>query len=178
MNSKSVDQLCKMINKHLYDLDRVLNNFINSMTYFEFEKYFRFLIVEISEKNNPTRQNINIIGEYYSMCQLLEIEYKKWDIENYESNPHYENINSMYVEIYNSCNNELLNFLKVYDSDNIDDSFDEEEPISIAPYIQSIEKEAIPRQKRIFERISEAVSLKPGIGGISVDIKTLFRRNK
>ncbi|MBF8274971.1 MAG: hypothetical protein HW390_44 [Candidatus Brocadiaceae bacterium] len=179
MNSKAVDQLCKVINKHLHDLDRVLNGFIEFMPYFEFEKYLKFLVAEISKKNNLTRRNINILGEYYSMCQWLELEYKKWDIDNFESNPQYEEINSMYIEIYNSCNNEVLNFLKVYDSENIKEiRFDEEEPISITPYIQRVEKGAITWLKRIVERIIEAVSLKPGIGGISIDIKTLFRRNK
>lgn len=179
MNSKAVDQLCKVINKHLHDLDRVLNGFIEFMPYFEFDKYLKLLVAEISKKNNLTRRNINILGEYYSMCQLLELEYKQWDIDNFESNLQYEEINSMYVEIYNSCNNDVLNFLKVYDSENIKEScFEEEEPISITHYIQRVEKGAITWRKRIVERIIESVSIKPSIGGISIDIKTLFRRNK
>lgn len=114
------------------------------------------------------------------MSQLLDLSYEKWDMNNYEKNMHYESLNSMYVEIYNSCNFMILDFLKIYGSENIEEiRFDENEPISITPYIKSIEQGLIETNSLTWRnKLIEAVSLKPGAFGISIDLKSLFIKAK
>lgn len=81
----------------------------------------------------------------------------------------------MYVEIYNTGNFKILDFLKVYDSENLEEiRVDENEPISITTYIKNHEKSSLS----LIRRIIDTISLKPGFGGISSDIKSLFKRNK
>lgn len=180
MSQNQVDYLCTLINTHLHDFDRVICGFINSMPYFEFEKHFSLLVTEITKKENLTDRNKKIVSEYYSMSQLLDLSYEKWDMNNYEKNIHYESLNSMYVEIYNSCNFMILDFLKIYDSENMEEiRFDENEPISITPYIKSIEQDLIETNSLTWRnKLIESVSLKPSAFGISIDLKNLFIKAK
>ena len=168
-----IKSLTKKINQNLHDLDRVLNGFLSEIPFFEFRKHFLDLIEEVSKKNNLIRANIDIIGEYYSMRETLDLEYEKWDMANYESLQEsvYDNINSMYVEIHNTCNTEILNFLKVYDKDNIEViRFDEETTSSIVPHIENTERNSFGK----YTRLIESINIKPGIFGFSIDIKKLF----
>ncbi|MCU7843526.1 MAG: hypothetical protein KZQ93_06765 [Candidatus Thiodiazotropha sp. (ex Monitilora ramsayi)] len=173
MKSASIKALCKDINKNLHDLDRVLNGFIKDMPCYPFREKFLLLIVEISHKKNLTRRNINILGEYFCMKDSLEMAFQQWDVENYEKNPCYEKIDSMYVEIYNTLNTDILKFLQIYDAENMQIiRLDEEHPVSITPHIQAVEAQSAHWSKPIFE----AINLKPGVAGISLDIKKLFNR--
>ena len=171
--SKKIKKFCKIINSHLYDLDRVLNGIIDDLQDFAFSHYFNLLVKEISKQKNLNRENKDILGNYYSMCQLLELEYEKWDNENYESHSNYEKINSMYVGIYNSCNIEILEFLQLYDSENIEEvNCDDEKPITIKQYL-NVDKS----QKGWFGRVYDSINFNPGYAGISFDIKRLFNKD-
>jgi hypothetical protein len=174
MKSTSIKALCKEINKNLHELDRVLNGFIQDMPRFPFREKFLLLIAEVSKKNNLTRSNKNILGEYFHMKDSLEMAFQQWDTENYEKNPCYENIDSMYVEIYNTLNNDVLRFLEIYETENLQIiRLDEDHPVSITPHIQAVEAQSAHWSKPIIA----AIGLKPGIAGISVDIKKLFNRD-
>ncbi len=173
MKSTSIKAICKEINKNLHELDRVLNGFIQDMPRYPFREKFLLLIAEISKKKNLTRMNKNILGEYFCMKDSLEIAFQHWDIENYETNPCYENIDSMYVEIYNMLNTDVLRFLEIYDAENVQIiRSDEEHPVSITPHIEAVETQSEHWSKPIIE----AIGLNPGIAGISLDIKKLFNR--
>ncbi|MCF7965070.1 MAG: hypothetical protein K9L79_05965 [Methylobacter tundripaludum] len=169
----SARSLIKTINQNLYDFDRVLNGFLTDMSFFDFRAHLLELIAEISDRKNTTRANINALGEYYNMSSTLDVEYEKWDMENNEALPEdtYNKISSMYVDIHNTCNDEVIRFLMVYDKENIEViNFDEEEYVSIKPHLDSIENNT----KSIYKIFKESVSLKPGVFGISIDIKKLF----
>ena len=87
---------------------------------FDFAKHFDYLVEEISKKKYLNKTNIDILGSYYSMCQFLEWEYEKWDCKNWETNILYHKINSMYVDIYNSCHTKIIDCLKIYAPQNIE----------------------------------------------------------
>jgi hypothetical protein len=173
MKPTSINAICKEINKNLHEFDRVLNGFIKDMPHYPFKEKFLFLIAEVSKQKNLSRKNINILGEYYCMKDTLEMAYEQWDVENNEANSYYENINSMYVEIYNTLNTNVLRFLEIYDTENLQViRFDEDHPNSITPHINAVEEQNTHWSKPIIE----AIGLKPSVAGISLDIKKLFTR--
>jgi hypothetical protein len=173
MKSTSVKAVSKEINKNLYELDRVLNGFIKDMPCYPFREKFLFLIAEVSKKENLTLRNKNILGEYFYMKDSLEMAFQQWDVENYETNPCYENIDSMYVEIYNTLNDDVLRFLEIHDTENVHIiRLDEERPVSITPHVEAVEAQNTHWSKSIVD----AIALKPGIAGFSLDIKKLFNR--
>ena len=148
---------------------------IDDMPYFDFAKHYNLLVEEISKKKNLNKERIEILGNYYSMCEFLEWEYKKWDHKNWEKNTSYDKINSMYVAIYSSCNTRIIDFLKIYAPESIEEiSYDDGEPLTITPFIENVEKSSASWFKRLFS----SINFKPGYAGISVDIKKLFTKGR
>lgn len=175
MHSKIIRKTTKDINSHLHDLDRVMNGILYTMSYFNFEHHFEILIDEISKKENLTSQNKSILGNYYSMCELLDYSYERWDSNNYETHPDYNEINAMYVAIHNTCNSKILQFLKTYDAENIEViCYDDDEPVSIWPLIDEIEN--AKNTDTLFDRLVNSINVRPGAFGLSIDLKQLFKK--
>lgn len=175
MRSKVIDTTTREINRHLHDLDRVMNRILYTMPYFDFTKRFSVLIEEISKRENLSRRNKNILGNYYSMCEYLDYSYEKWDNDNYETHPDYDEINAMYVDVHNSCNHKIFQFLKTYDAENIEaNRFGEDETVSIHPFLDEIENARYA--DGLFGRIASSLNIRPGAFGLSIDVKKLFRK--
>jgi hypothetical protein len=163
VTTKKIESYLKYIDQALFELDHFLCGVSNDIECIDFESLFKPLMLEITKDKESISKNIDILGNYYSMSEMLDLSRKQWMHEN-ENSEHYEKIDYMCSSIGGICEDTILRILEIHDPDSfihINDS-----NFSIQPFLKTINSS---------ERGS-ILTLKPTYMGVTLDLHMLAKK--
>jgi hypothetical protein len=109
------------------------------MPFFDFRKSLLQLLDEVLNYSNLTEQNIEIIGSYFGLMEIIDLNFKLWSRKNYEIHPDYENIEKMWGNLSSTLGNEFLGFLEINAKDKLYTIDYNDEPIPITDVLKEID---------------------------------------
>jgi hypothetical protein len=163
MSNKSILKLQQDLDNALYKLDHFLCGVTSEIEVIDFNILFSPLIAEVTKDKNVVLENLDMLGNYYSMSEMLNLSRKNWMYSNDDSE-YYEAIDEMCSVIGGCCQDTILRILEIHDPDSfvhIDDS-----NFSIQSYLKTT-------NQNDSEKI---LTLKPTYMGISLDLQALARK--
>lgn len=165
MTSKKIKRYRKEIDRALFELDHFLCGVNTKIEFIDFESLFDPFMREATKDKESIAANLDVLGNYLSMSEMLNLSRKKWMNEN-ENSEYYERVDDMCSTIGGICEDTILRILEIHDPDgfvHINDS-----NYSIQPYLATIESSENERM----------LTLKPTFMGITLDLHALAKRVK
>ena len=139
----------------------------DSVQIYDFEILFDKLVTEILDDKNNIKSNMDILGNYYTMAQVLEWSFKDWYQNGGEESSMFERMDDMHCSIYNECQVKFLRLIEMHAPESIDE-IDFEKKLSIQSYLTTI-TENNAQKNRI-------LTLKPTYKGITIDLHVMWEK--
>ena len=132
---------------------------------YDFDHLSNLLIKEILDDKNNIKSNMDILGNYYTMAQVLEYSFKDWYKNGGEESPMFERMDDMCCSIFNEWQDKFLRLIEMHKPESVGE-IDFDKKISIQPYLTTITEKN--------SKANRVLTLKPTYKGITIDLHVMW----